>query len=80
MHLKLNLTNTNKEGAKNSSGKKAGLVPVTGKCQGDRLLVPGVYTHGSETSEMSTGHLPETSIDSNQCPTRPALPVLTCDW
>ena len=44
---------TNREGAQKSSGKSAGLLPVTGKY---RFLVLDGCTHMSETSGISTGH------------------------
>ena len=47
---------SNREGAKNSGGKKAGLLPATGKYRyrrPDRLVVLGDYTLRQVTSENS---------------------------
>ena len=64
---------------KNSDGKnQAYIVPLTstGKRRQDRLMVLGDYTHREETSVISTGLLPESSITQNCQPTHLAyLPV-----
>ena len=63
----------NREGAKNSSGKKAGLEPVTGKCQAGRLLIAGYFCLSLLTSEVYTGHQPVCSLTQNNQPILPAF-------
>ena len=66
---------SNKEGAKNSGGKKK-QDHYQPQRQGDRLLVLGGCTHMLMTSEI-TGHLPQCVVTQNQEPIRPAF---TCTY
>ena len=70
----------NREGAKNSGGKRQAYYQSKYVQVITRRVDQWFQLNLNTPSAISTGHLPEPKEGRNQCLTRPLLPVLTCDW
>ena len=73
----------NREGAKNSGGKKAGLLPATGntgKRRPHRALIAVYFRLRQVTSVKFAGSTPESSFTWNHQPAHLAITCVTCGW